>query len=326
MVMFSRSIAATTTALLAVVVTPLAVAQDYPARPIHLVVGGGAGSITDSVARPLADRLGAVLGQPVVVENRPGAGGIVGMEAVARAAPDGYTIGLATMSQVVFNPFLFAKLPYDPAKDLAPIANLVSGPMVVATHSSHPIGSMRDLINAARAQPGKIHYAVPALGSPPHVVSLLTWKAANVSLTVVPFRGGAEALANVLSGEVPVLFDAPPIIAAHVKTGRLKALAVTGEARDPSLPDTPTLTEAGVEGVKGDAWIGLVAPAGTSPAIIKKLNGEVAGVLASEEVARAYRGAGWRIRSGSPEAFGDQIRDDRALWGAVIRESGIRLD
>ena len=302
------------------------VAQTYPSQPIRLVVGAGPGSIADGVARPLADKLGAALGQAVVVENKPGPGGIVGMDAVARAKSDGYTLGLATMSQLVFNPYLFSKLPYDPAKDLVPVANLVSGPMVIAVHPSYPAKSLGELIEAARAQPGKLYYAVPALGSPPHVVSLLVWKAANASLTAVPFRSGADAVTNVLSGEIPVLVDAPPLIAAHVKTGKLRALAVTGELRDSSLPDTPTLAEAGMAGVRGEAWIGLVAPTGTPHAVLQQLNQEIVRVLGHEEIARAYRAAGWRIVAGSAESFAAQVSTDRERWGVVIQESGIRLD
>jgi len=300
-------------------------AQSYPSRPVTLLVGGAPGSVPDVMVRPLAERLAVAIGQPVVVENRPGAAGSVAMAALVRSAPDGHTLALATMSQAVFNAYLFAKLPYDPLRDLEPVALLVTGSMALAAHPSFAAGSLPEFVRLARAQPGKFFVAMPQLGSPPHIVALLLSRAAGIDVTMVPHKSGSEAVNAVIAGEIPLLFDAPTIISAQVRAGRLKALAVTGRQREPALPDTPTVTESGFD-VHGEAWIGLVAPSGTPAAIVHRLNREIAGILAAAETNSLMARLSFRPLASTPEGFRSLIRDEHGKWAAVIRGAGLKLE
>ena len=308
------------------VLAPCAFAQTFPSKPIRLVTAGAPGSVPDTVARPLAEKLAAEFQHPVVVENRPGAGGIVAMNLVAKARPDGYTLGLVSIAQMVFNLYLFDNLSYDPVHELTPVIKLVAGQAVVAAHPSFPADSVGGLIALVKAQPGTIHYAVPQLGAPPHIFALMLSHEAQIDMVAVPFRGAHEALASVVAGNVPVLFDASLIIAPHVKAGKLKALAVTGRERDRLLPGTPTLAESGLPNVHGEAWIGLAAPANLSPATISKINDAVSRALRAPDLRQHYEDQGWQIVGGSSTDFASAIRADHAIWGRIIRESGLKLN
>jgi tripartite-type tricarboxylate transporter receptor subunit TctC len=211
-------------------------AQSYPNRPITLLVGGAIGSVPDVMIRPVAERLSAALGQPVWVENRPGAAGSIAMSALTRAAPDGHTLALATMSQAVFNSYLFAKIPYDPVRDLEPITPLVNGAMVLAAHPSFAANTLQEFLAHAKSRPAKLLLAIPQSGSPPHVVALLLSQATGIEVIMVPHKSGAEAVHAVVSGEISLLFDAPTNISSLVRSGKLKALTVTGRQRELSCP------------------------------------------------------------------------------------------
>jgi tripartite-type tricarboxylate transporter receptor subunit TctC len=300
-------------------------AQSYPSRPVTLLVGGAPGSVPDLMIRPIAERLSAALGQPVVVENRPGAAGSVAIAALLQSPADGQTLALATMSQAVFNAYLFAKLPYDPLRDLEPIAPLVSGAMALAAHPSLPANTLGEFVSLAKAQPGKYFIAMPQSGSPPHIIALLLNRATGIDVTMVPHKSGAEAVNAVVSGEVPLLFDAPTIISNQVRAGKLKALVVTGRQREPALPDTPTANEAGFK-VQGEAWIGLVGPRGTPAAVVQRLNRELGVILAAGEMSAAMARLSFRTLASSPEAFGSLIREEHTKWSAVIRDAGLRLE
>jgi tripartite-type tricarboxylate transporter receptor subunit TctC len=297
----------------------------YPNRPVTLLVGGAPGSVPDLMVRPVAERLSAALGQTVIVDNRPGAAGSVAMAALVRSAPDGHTLALATMSQAVFNAYLFAKLPYDPLRDFEPVATLVTGAMALAAHPSFPAGTLAEFITLAKAQPGKLFVAIPQLGSPPHIVALLLNKATGIDVTMVPHTSGSDAVKAVVSGEIPLLFDAPTILSSQVQAGKLKALAVTGRQREPVLPDTPTAGESGFK-VLGEAWIGLVAPSGTPAAIVQRLNRELAIVLATSEMNSLMARLGFRTLASTPEAFAGLIRDEHVKWAAVIRDAGLKVE
>jgi tripartite-type tricarboxylate transporter receptor subunit TctC len=294
-------------------------------RPITLLVGGAPGSVPDIMVRPVADRLAAALGQSVVVDNRPGAAGSIAMSALLQSAPDGHTLALATMSQAVFNAYLFKKLPYDALRDLEPVAPLVTGAMALAAHPSFPARSLSEFVTLAKAQPGKYFVAMPQLGSPPHIVALLLNRATGVDVTMVPHKSGSEAVNAVVSGEIPLLFDAPTIISNQVRAGKLKALAVTGRQREPALPDTPTASESGFE-VLGEAWIGLVAPRGTPRTVVHRLNQEVEAILATSEMQASMAKFSFRTMASTPEAFQTLIQDDHRKWSAVIRDAGLRLE
>lgn len=301
-------------------------AQAYPNHAIRLIVGGAPGSVPDTLARPVAERLSSALEQPVVVENRPGAAGIIAMEALSRSAADGYTLALATMSQAVFNSYLFSKLPYDPQRDLEPVATLATGAMVLAAHPSFPGRSLQEYVTLARSQPGTLFVAMPQAGSPPHVIALLLNGAAGIAVTMVPHKSGTDAVASVLSGEIPLIIDAPTIISPHVQTGRLRALAVTGQQREDALPGIPTVRESGFPAVEGEAWIGLVAPIGTPTAISLRLNREIASILTTPEMQALMAKFSFRTLVKSPAEFRSLINNDHAKWSAVIREAKLKLD
>jgi tripartite-type tricarboxylate transporter receptor subunit TctC len=300
-------------------------AQSYPSRPITLLVGGAPGSVPDIMVRPIAQQLSVALGQPVVVENRPGAAGGVAISALLQSAADGHTLALATMSQAVFNAYLFAKLPYDPLRDLEPITPLVTGAMALAAHPSYPARTLGEFVALAKAQPGKTFIAMPQSGSPPHIIALLLNRATGVDVTMVPHKSGADAVNAVVSGEIPLLFDAPTIISNQVRAGKLKALVVTGRQREPVLPETPTASEAGFD-AQGEAWIGLVAPRGTPAGVVQRLNREVSAILATSEMTAALARLSFRTLASTPDAFRSLIRDEHAKWSAVIREAGLRLE
>jgi tripartite-type tricarboxylate transporter receptor subunit TctC len=300
-------------------------AQSYPSRPVTLLVGGAPGSVPDIMIRPIAQRLSIALGHAVVVENRPGAAGSIAMSALLQSAADGHTLALATMSQAVFNTYLFAKLPYDPLRDLEPVAPLVSGAMALAAHPSLPARTLREFVALAKAQPGKTFIAMPQSGSPPHIIALLLNRAMGIEVTMVPHKSGTDAVNAVVSGEIPLLFDAPTIISNQVQAGKLKALMVTGRQREPALPETPTASEAGFD-VQGEAWIGLVAPRGTPAAVVQRLNREIGAILATSEINAAMARLSFRTLTSTPEAFRRLIQDEHTKWSAVIRHAGLRLE
>jgi tripartite-type tricarboxylate transporter receptor subunit TctC len=303
-----------------------ALSQAYPQRPVKFILGGAPGSVPDTLARPVAERLSASLGEPVVIDNRPGAAGSIAMQALVRSAPDGHTIALATMSQAVFNSYLFSKLPYDPQRDLEPVALLVTGAMALAAHPSFPASSMQELVRTAKAQPGKLFVAMPQAGSPPHVIALLLARAAGVEFTMVPHKSATEAMTIVLSGQVPLFIDAPTIISPQVRAGKLKALVVTGPEREAALPGVPTALESGLAGVQGEAWIGIVAPAGTSPAIVQRLNRELRAALETPEMRELMARFSFRPLYATPQEFRKLIADEHATWGTLIRDANLKLD
>ena len=303
-----------------------AIADSYPARPIRLLVGGAAGSIPDVIARLLGDRLSTALQQPVVIENRPGAGGIIAMQGLVGSPPDGYTIALATMSQAVFNSYLFSKLSYDPLRDLEPVSPVVTGAMAIVAHPAFPANTFREFVSFAKAQPGKVLFGHPSNGGPPHLVAELVMRAAGIEVTFVPFRSGPDAVTGVLRGDVQIAIDGPLIFTPHVKERALKVLAVTGRSREEELPDVPTVAEAGFPGAQGEPWIGLVAPAHTPREIVMRLNHEIAAILATRELRERLQALSFSPVTATPEEFQALIRDEHARWGPVIREAGLKLD
>lgn len=306
-------------------IPPLSRADAYPSRPITLLVGGAPGSPPDVMARPVAQRLGEALGKAVVVENKAGAAGSLAIAALLISAADGHTLALATMSQAVFNKYLFTKLAYDPIRDLEPVAPLVTGAMVLAAHPTFGARSLLDLVALAKRQPGQLFMAMPQAGSPPHIVALLLERATGIDVTLVPHKSAADATNAVIAGEIPLLFDAPTAIAPLVQAGRLRALAVTGRQREPLLPDTLTARESGFD-VLGEAWIGLVAPRRTPADIVQRLNRELVTIMSSAEMGSAMAKLSFRPMSSSPEDFAALIRQEHEKWGAVIREANLRLE
>ena len=300
-------------------------ADAYPSRPVTLLVGGAPGSPPDVMTRPVAQRLAEALGKPVVVENKAGAAGSLAITALLNSAPDGHTLALATMSQAVFNKYLFAKLAYDPVRDLEPVAPLVTGAMTLAAHPSFGARSLADFVALAKRQPGQLFVAMPQAGSPPHIVALLLERATGIDVTLVPHRSAADATNAVIAGEIPLLFDAPTAIAPLVQAGRLRAIAVTGRQREPLLPETLTARESGFDLI-GEAWIGLVAPRRTPTEVVQRLNRELAAIMASTEIASTMARLSFRPLSSSPGDFGALIQQEHAKWSTVIRDAGLRLE
>jgi tripartite-type tricarboxylate transporter receptor subunit TctC len=299
--------------------------EAFPERPLHILVGGAAGSVPDMVARLIGDKLSAALGAPVLVENRAGASGMIAMQSLVGSMSDGYTLALATMSQAVFNSYLFSKLSYDPLRDLEPICPLVIGAMAIAVHPSVSANTLAELVALAKAQPGKLSIA-SGIGSPPDLVFRLLARVAGIDLAFIPFKTGPEALIGVMRGDVQVFIDAPPMIAPQAKAGAIKVLAVTGRAREPELPDVQTVAEAGFPIVEGEAWIGLVAPARTPMEISARLNHEIAAILVTPEVQQRLAVLSFRPFIATADEFRTLIFDEHKRWGAIIREAGIKLD
>lgn len=318
-----RFIRAATYATGAMLASPaLAQARWSPSRPIRIVVGPPA-SVLDIVARQIAGPLHAALGQPVVVDNRPGGGGIVAMETVKSSTPDGHTLGMTTFVEMAVNPWLYERLPYDPLKDFRPVVALYSGQILLAAHPSFPGETVAGVVRAAREQPGRFFYASSGVARPPHVWMERFKHSAGIDIVHVPFKGAGPLVQAVLSGEVSLAIEGAPMLIPHVKSGKLKALAVTGDRRLVLLPQVPTFGEAGVPGM-GLSWVGLIAPAGTPSAAIARLNQEAVRILSRDDVRNTFADAGRTIIGNSPEDFERLVRRDLSEWREVVRSIGLR--
>lgn len=304
----------------------VAAAPGFPDRPVHLIVGAGAGSFPDQVARRLADELAHQFGQPVIVHNRPGAGGIIAMSEFIKTPADGYTIALATMSQLVFNRYLFRELPYDVERDLQPIGTILNGAMMIVANPSFPARSLADLVSISRSKPGEVDFAIPAIGSPPHVVLGMLMDTTRTSFSVIPFKTGPDAVLQVVAGEVPLFIDAVPVVAGLVQSGKLRALGVTGKSRLRQFPDVATVAEQGYPAFVGEAWMGLVARAGTPPPVAARIRAALDRAIQSESLRQYIEAAGGRTLVTSPGEFSLLVQTDAARWGKVIRDMHLSLD
>lgn len=303
-----------------------AMAQDaYPSRPVKLVVPYAAGGPADMLARTVAERLSPRLGQPVVIENKPGTGGHTGAEQVARGAADGYTLVLATIAHNGAVK-LYNNLRYDPAKDLQPVILVAESPSVLLVNQALPVKSVKDLLAYARAKPGQLSYGSAGNGSAMHMAAELFRHMTQVDYVHVPYRGGAPAMADLLGGQIQLLFESLGTAHPHLKSGKVRAIAVTGTQRDPSLPDVPTVAEAGVAGYSSVPWYTISAPSGVPAAIVDKLNAEINVVLKAPELIERWRAQGVLALGGSPA---DAVRRNQAettKWNAVITAANIKLD
>jgi len=302
--------------------TPV-VAQEYPAKPVRVLVGFAPGGGIDSSARAFAPALGAALGKPVIVENRPGAGSNIAAEIAAKAAPDGYTLLLGSIASLAINPSLYGKLSFDPARDFAPIAQTGTMSNIIVVHPVVPAKTLKEFVALAKRSPGQITYATPGAGSSAHLSGELLKKVAGIDIVAVPYKGGGQAVVDSLAGHVPVFFASVPVVITHVAAGRLKAIAVTTGKRAAAMPDVPTVAEAGYPGCQIDNWYGLVAPAGTPRAVIDRLNREVTVVLLTQDVVTRIRELGHDTATSTPEQFGALIRSENAKWAKVVKEVGV---
>ncbi|MEH2544495.1 tripartite-type tricarboxylate transporter receptor subunit TctC [Bradyrhizobium sp. AZCC 2262] len=297
-------------------------AQTWPTHPIRLVVNFPPGGAADLLARLIGQSLGETLGQPVVIENKGGANGNLGGEAVARSAPDGYSLLMSSGSMVAINPHLYASMPFDPAKDLIPVASVARVPFYLVVRAENPVQDFKAFIADLRANPGKRNFGSPGIGSSPHLAAELLKKMTGTDAVHVPYRGAAPALNDLLAGQLDFLFD-PGIAIEHVKAGKLRAIAIGSAQRSPQLPDVPTLAELGLAGFDADAIFGVYAPAGTPRDIVARLNTEINRALATVALKERIMVVGNIPAAMSPDEFGERAREDSKRFGAIIRERGI---
>jgi len=298
----------------------------YPSKAVKVVVPFTPGSATDILGRVVADQLSKSLGQPFVVENKPGAGGIIGTEAAKNAAPDGYTLAMAGSGPFGINPAVYAKLPYDPVRDFEPIANIALTPQTIVVGTSTPYRSLEDFVAAARAKPGAIDYGSLGNGSTSHLTMEALQAAAGIKLNHVPFKGAAEAQAQIIGGNIAAMSDTIPGLLGHLKSGKLRALGVASAQRSPFAPDVPTIAEQGYPGFESVGWIGLAAPARTPAAILDRLNAEVAKMLANPQVKERLVTLAFMPVGGSREQFGAFMKAEIAKWSRLAKETGARAD
>jgi tripartite-type tricarboxylate transporter receptor subunit TctC len=298
-----------------------AAAQDYPKKPIELVVPFVAGGTTDNIARLMAQRFSESWGQPVVVNNRPGGGSTIGSHAVAKAAPDGYTLLVNTISFAITA--ALQKLPYDPINDFAPITELASLPLVLVVHPSLPATNLEEFIALAKSKPGGWDFASSGIGTSPHLAAEMFKSAAGIDLVHVPYKGNAEAMNALLGGHVKIYFALVPAALQHIKAGSLRALAVTTETRLPYLPDVPTIAERGFAGYEISSWQGAWAPAGTPKDVVAKINGELVRMLAVPEIRARIQREGADPVGSAPDAFAHRVSSEIAKWSKVIKSAGI---
>lgn len=301
-------------------------AQTYPSRPIRLVVPFPAGGTTDILAREVGQRLTLSFGQSVVIDNRPGAGGNIGSDLVAKSAPDGYTLLMGTVGTHAINPSLYARMPYDNVKDFAPVILVASVPNVLEVTPSLPVNSVRELIKLAKEKPGQINFASSGSGTSIHLSGELFKTMAGVDMTHIPYKGSAPAITDLIGGQVQVMFDNLPSSLPQIKAGKLRALAVTSVQRAPALPDVPTIAESGLPGFEATSWFGVLAPAGTPPAIIARLNADLGQWLQSPDAREKLLAQGALAAGGSPEAFAAHIRAETEKWARVVKVSGAKVD
>jgi tripartite-type tricarboxylate transporter receptor subunit TctC len=309
---------------LLLLVSGTAAAQSWPTKPVRIIVAGAAGSSIDIPVRAVAERLKERLGQPIVVENRPAAGGTAATDAVAKSPPDGYTFLMAFNGPLAYAPFLYSKLPYDPLKDLAPVILMGGQPFVLAVPASLDVTGVRDLVEKARAAPGKLNYSSLGNGSGTHITMELLKSQAGIALVHVPYQGGPAAATAVATGEVQAYFAPVANIMPHVRAGRARLIGVSSEKRFPLLPEVPTVAEQGFPGFDSWGWNGIVAPAGTPREIVLRLNRELNDGL--KEIRTLLEASHIEVAGGTPEDFGALMRREAERWGPVIRATGVKLD
>ena len=302
-------------------------AQPYPSKPVRLVVGFAPGGAADFVARAFQEPLSKALGQPIVVENRPGAGSSIAAEAVAKSAPDGYTLLIASPSSILVNPLISPKAGFQPLKDLIAVSKVSSSPLILAVNPGVGVNSVKELVAHAKKNPGKLNYATSGNGSAPHMAAVLFVRLAQVDMVHVPFKGGAPAVQSVLAGDTQLAFATPPSVLPLVQAGRLKALAITSRNATPLIPGVPGMGEAGLADYEIGFWYGFFVPAGTPPEVVRKLFEATAQVLKAPETARVLAKEGTETASSaSPEDFSGFLAEDAKLWARLVKESGAKAD
>ena len=318
-------LAALAAALLAAVATTAPGAQEFPARPVRVIVPFSPGGAVDGPMRVIAQELGKRWGQQVVVENKPGAGATIGSEMVAKAAPDGYTLLLASQTNAI-SATLYTKLPFDPVEDFTPITLIGREPGVIVVNPAFPPKTFQEFVAYVKARPGQVDYASSGNGSGQHLFMALLASQTGMQLTHVPYKGSGQATTDLLGGQIMVSIPGSAGMVGHIRAGKLRPLAVTGSTRSPQLPDVPTVMESGVPGYEAYVWMGLLAPKGTPAAIVEKIQRDVAAALQTNEVRGYMATAGIEIVGSTPAEFGAFFRAERAQWAKVVRETGAKAD
>jgi tripartite-type tricarboxylate transporter receptor subunit TctC len=302
-----------------------AFAQAWPAKPIRLVVPFPAGGGTDIIAREVANKV-ATSGYTFVVDNKPGSGGNLGVDAAAKSPADGYTLVLGQTSNLAINPTLFAKLPYDPVKDLTPVSLVASAPLVIVVAAESPYKTLADVVAAAKAKPGFLNYATSGNGTVAHLATESFQKAANVKLTHVPYKGAAQGATDLIGGQVQLYVSSIPTLIGHIKGGKMRAIAVTSAKRADDLPQVPTIAESGYKGFEAVTWFGIAGPANLPKEIVAKLNADINKALQAPDLQKKLGDQGADVAGSTPEQFAKLIRDDIARWGKIVKESGAKVD
>lgn len=312
-------------AALALAAAPGSAHADYPAKPVKIIVPLAAGGPTDILTRIIAQPLAGRLGQPVLVDNRPGAGGNIGAEFVAKSAPDGYTLFMGTSGPLAINVTLYGKLPFDPQRDFAPVILVASAPFVVAANPTVPAGSLEELVTLAKQRPGKLNYG-SVTGSASHLATELFKSMAGIDIQHVPYKGAAPATNDLIAGQIDLSFASTPGVLQYVGSGKLKALGVTGRRRVAQLPEVPTLAESGLKGYEASVWYGVVAPAKTPRDIVLRLNAEITKIMEEGATRQRMAAGDFEAAGSTPEGFARFIRAETVKWGKVVKASGARAD
>jgi len=324
--MLSKIVASSTLTLCAVFAAAPAQSQTWPSKPIRFIVPFPPGGGTDVMARAVAPKLGEGLGQQVVVDNRSGAGGMIGVELAAKSPPDGYTLGIATVGQISINPNLYAKMPFDPVKDLAPVTMAGNIFNVLIVHPALPAPSVKALIALARSRPGELNYGSSGTGAADHLSAELFQVMTKTKMVHVPYKGGPLAMIDLISGNLQLMFSTVPTAVGLIKGGKVRAMAITNSNRYPLMPELPTVAEAGIPGFAVNNWTGVFVPAATPPAVITRLNAEFVKVLAMPDVKKRLMDNGIDAVSNTPQQFAAYIRDETAKWASVIKDANVKLD
>jgi len=305
---------------------PAALAQNYPTRPIRIIAQFTPGTSTDILARVIGQKLTETWGQQVVVDNRPGAGGVVGTELGAKAAPDGYTLTMAVSSAFGINPTLYAKLPYDAIRDFAPITNIALTPQTLVAYPAYAAKSVKELVALAKGKPGQINYASLGSGSTSHLTMEMFRSAAGIQLNHIPYKGSPAAHAELFSGQIPIMFDAIPAVLPHVKSGRLRGMGIATLTRSPYLPEVPTVAEAGYPGFEAVGWIGIAAPARTPAPVLDQLNAEIVRIINTPDTKKRLAALAFTPVGDTREQFARFIKSEIAKWGKAVKESGAKAE
>jgi len=312
--------------LLAIASASACFAQGYPSRTIRLIVPSAPGGPVDARARWIAERLRIALGQPLVIDNKPGAAGIIGTQAAMQSPADGYTLVLVHQGTLVLNPHLYPDLPYDPIKDFAPVSRLVVSPMLLAVHPDVPVHSVADLIRLAKEKPGQLNFGSPGVGAPPHIAGELFRRMAHIDVLHIPYKTGPAAQIDLIGGRLTYTFEAVATQLPQARAGRIRAVAVTSAKRLAALPDIPTVAESGLPGFEYWGWMGISAPAGTPKEIVARLNAEITKILRTHEARDWFAEQGGEPVLETPEEFAAYIKTEYSRWGKLIREAGIKAD